>query len=465
MCGLPFGALGATMPDPSERAVVIGASMGGLLAAHALADTFGEVVLLERDQLPSDIAHRKGVPQSRHAHILLSRGREILEELFPGLTQDLVEQGAPLARSDQVRRFIGGGYYCRFGSQLRNLLVSRPLLEAQVRSRVLAHSQVRAIGGADVVGLVASRDRRRVDGVRLAYRRPDGGRSAEETLEAALVVDATGRGSRSPAWLGAMGYAPPEEERIEVGVGYASRHYRREPHHLGGDLSALVAPTPACRRAAVVAAQEGGRWVVTVVGFHGDHPRTDSDGFVGFAQGLAVPDVHELVSRAEPLDDPVPASFPANLRRRYERLSRFPDGLLVFGDAICCFNPMYGQGMTVAALQALALCECLASGTGGLAPRFFQRAARAVDTPWTLAAGNDQRLLRSGAPRSSVAARLLEWYVGRLHVAARRDPVAALAFVRVTGLIDPPEAMLRPRVAAHVLWGNLRRDPVEPSCN
>ena len=165
------------------------------------------------------------------------------------------------------------------------------------------------------------------------------------------------------------------------------------------------------------------------------------------------------------LDDPVPASFPANLRRRYERLSRFPDGLLVFGDAICCFNPMYGQGMTVAALQALALCECLASGTGGLAPRFFQRAARAVDTPWTLATGNDQRLLRSGAPRSNVAARLLEWYVGRLHVAARRDPVAALAFVRVTGLIDPPEAMLRPRVAAHVLWGNLRRDPVEPSCN
>ena len=257
----------------------------------------------------------------------------------------------------------------------------------------------------------------------------------------------------------------PEEERIEVGVGYASRHYRREPHHLGGDLSALVAPTPACRRAAVVAAQEGGRWVVTVVGFHGDHPRTDSDGFVGFAQGLAVPDVHELVSRAEPLDDPVPASFPANLRRRYERLSRFPDGLLVFGDAICCFNPMYGQGMTVAALQALALRECLASGTGGLAPRFFRRAARAVDTPWTLATGNDQRLLRSGAPRSNVAARLLEWYVGRLHVAARRDPVAALAFVRVTGLIDPPEAMLRPRVAAHVLWGNLRRDPVEPSCN
>jgi 2-polyprenyl-6-methoxyphenol hydroxylase-like FAD-dependent oxidoreductase len=438
------------MSQRDQRAVVIGASVAGLLAARVLADAFGEVVLLERDRLPDGPAHRRGAPQGRHTHVLLPRGRDALEELFPGLTAELVARGAPLARSSQARRFIEGGYYCRFESPLRTLLVSRPLLEARLRARVLARPNVRALEGVRVLGPAPSDNARRVAGVRLARGRDRAGGGAEETLGAALTVDATGRGSRAPAWLEALGYPPPEEERVEVDVGYATRHYRREPHHLGGDLTVMVTPTAERRRAAVLTAEEGERWSVTLAGYRGDHPPADGGGFAAFAAGLAAPDVHDLVSRAEPLGEPVPARFPANLRRRYERLARFPEGLLVLGDAICGFNPLYGQGMTVAALQALALRGCLAAGADGLAGRFFRAAARAVDTPWTLTVGNDRRLVEPGAA-GGAGARALRWYLGRLHLAARRDPAAAQAFLRVVGLIDPPAALLRPRLAARVL--------------
>jgi 2-polyprenyl-6-methoxyphenol hydroxylase-like FAD-dependent oxidoreductase len=434
-----------------ERAVVVGASMGGLLAARALSDSYDEVVVLERDHFPQRGEHRKGVPQSRHTHALLPRGREVLEELYPNLTKELADEGAPLAGPRQARRFIAGGYYCRYDSPVRSLLVSRPLLEAHVRARTLALPNVRTREGVDVRGLVSVDDV--VAGVRIGPPAAPG--VPEETLTADLVVDATGRGSRAPVWLEAMGYAAPEEERVEIGLGYASRLYRREPHHLDGDFILMVTPTPTCRRASVTLAQEGDRWIVTLVGYHGEHPPTDHAGFTEFARSLAAPDVYELVARAEPLGDAVAARFPANQRRRYERLDHFPRGLLVFGDAICSFNPMYGQGMTVAALQAAALRGCLAQGGMPSARRFFAAAARAVDTPWLLTVGNDRRFVDPAAKRSA-GTRFLQWYVGKLHQAARHDPVAAQAFVRVTALLDPPPSMLRPRIAARVLWGSLR---------
>ena len=434
-----------------ERAVVVGASMGGLLAARALSDSYDEVVVLERDHFPPRGEHRKGVPQSRHTHALLPRGRDVLDELYPRLSQELADEGVPLGAPSEARRFIAGGYYCRYQSPVRSLLVSRPLLEAHVRARTLERPNVRTREGVDVRGLASQDDV--VMGVRLVPRDSPG--APEETLDADLVVDATGRGSRAPAWLEAMGFDPPEEERVEVGLGYASRLYRREPHHLGGDTILMVTPAPGCLRASVTLAQEGERWIVTLVGYRGEHPPTDHAGFTEFARSLAAPDVYELVADAEPLCDAVAARFPANQRRRYERLAHFPRGLLVFGDAICSFNPMYGQGMTVAALEALALRRCLAAGGAPSAQRFFKVAARAVDTPWLLTVGNDRRFVDPTAKRSA-GTRFLQWYVGKLHRAARHDPVAAQAFVRVTALLDPPPSMLRPRVAARVLWSNLR---------
>jgi 2-polyprenyl-6-methoxyphenol hydroxylase-like FAD-dependent oxidoreductase len=440
------------MTQPSQRlgenALVVGGSMAGLLAARVLADFYAHVTIFERDELPATAEPRKGVPQGRHAHALLGGGRIALEELFPGLTQRLLDVGAP---QGQGRFFSNGGFFCRIPDAPKALFVSRPRLEHEVRARVLALPNVRMVERCDVLGFAAAANGERIAGLRVQRREDD---AEEELVPADLVVDASGRGSRTPAWLEGLGYAAPEFERVEVGMGYATRHYRREPEHLGGDLLVNVAPLPDNKRACGMIAQEGDRWIVTLAGYFGDHPPTDELGFLEFARSLAVPDVYELIRAAEPLNDPTPFRFPANQRRRYDKLARFPEGLLVIGDAIASFTPIYGQGMTVAAKEVLELRECLGQGKHDLARRFFKRASRAVDVAWGIAVGNDLKL--SGTKAGSPLARVLGWYVGKVQVAARSDPQAALAFMLVASLIAPPPSLLRPRIALRVLRANVQ---------
>lgn len=430
-------------------AVVIGASMAGLLAARVLAERYGEVIIIERDTLPHGADHRRSVPQSRHAHALLGGGREALETLFPGLTDALVARGA--VRGGR-RIFSGGGYHHPVNRGPEGLFVSRPLLEDEVRTRVRALPNVRIIEGCDVHGLTTSAGGTRVNGLRLARR---GVGAAKETVAADLIVDAGGRGSRTPAWLDSLGYPQPEEELVDVKMGYATREYRREPAHLDGNLMLTVAPTRANRRACGMLAEEGDRWIITLAGYFGDYPPTDEAGFLEFARSLPTPEIAEVVRSATPLTDLLPFRFPANQWRHYERLARFPEGLLVIGDAIASFTPIYGQGMTVAAREALALRDCLARGTDQLAPRFFKRASAAVAIAWSITVGNDRKL--SGSPDSQAGVkRLLNWYLGKLQVAARRDETVAYAFLRAANLLAAPPSLLRPDIALRVLWGNLR---------
>jgi 2-polyprenyl-6-methoxyphenol hydroxylase-like FAD-dependent oxidoreductase len=441
-----------------RHAVVIGASMGGLLAARVLAEHCEQVTLLDRDAFPPPGEQRKGVPQGRHAHVLLSRGREILEDFFPELTRGLVDQGALLGDvTADARWFVDGGYHQRFASGLMALCVSRPRLEAEVRSRLLSLPNVRAIERGDVLGLAANADGTRVTGVRL-IRRTAG--SAEEIVAADLVVDASGRGSRTPSWLESLGYAAPNEERVCAGIGYTTCLYRREARHLAGDFAAIVVATPHRKRGGVILAQEGDRWIVSLGGYAGDHAPSDEEGFLAFARSLAAPDIYEVLRDARPLSEPAVYKFPASQRRRYERLARFPDGLLVYGDAICSFNPIYGQGMTVATLEAVALQECLAEESPDLARRFFSRVAGLVDGPWSIAAGGDLRFPEVDGARSP-AVRFGNWYLSKLHLAARRDAAVALAFQNVANLAAAPPSLLRPDVILRVARGNLR--PVESS--
>jgi 2-polyprenyl-6-methoxyphenol hydroxylase-like FAD-dependent oxidoreductase len=448
----------------SERAVVLGGSVAGLLAARVLADVCAEVVVVERDRLPAGAEHRRGVPQGRHVHGLLARGGEALEELFPGMTRGLTARGVPVGDMlADTRLYFGGHLFLPGTSGLTVLGASRPMLEAYLRDRVRELAGVRFLEGCDAVGLT-SPDGGRVHGVRVIRRRPG---SAEEVLAADLVVDATGRGSRTPTWLTDLGHRPPTEDSIQVGVGYASRTYRLTPRDIGGTMAILAAPTPAHPRGGAFAAMEGGRFILTLFGMLGDHPPTDLRGFTGFAASVPFPDLHDALQAAEPLDEPVAYRYPASIRRRYERQSRSPDGLLVMGDAVAAFNPIYGQGISVAALQALALRRHLQREPWPPSTHRLRREiGRVVDVAWDLANGAD--LTFPDVPgRRTARMRTINRYVAGVQAAAADDPAVGRAFLRVAGLVDPPQALLRPavaaRVARHALTGGTRGEVI-PAC-
>ena len=438
-----------------ERAVVIGASMAGLAAARVAAERFEQVLILDRDELPAGPEHRRGVPQSRHVHGLLPSGGQALELLFPGLTEQLHVAGVRDADYlGNMRWYVGGGRLKPMITGLTVLPVGRPLLERVVRDRVRAIDEVDIVDGCDVLGLLANSDRTRVTGVRV-LRRAD--HSAEETMTADLVIDASGRGSRTPAQLADLGYHEPAVEHVHVGIRYVSRRYRLPEGVLDDDVFVGVAPTPHSSRFGALLLQEDGSWLVSIGGLLDDGPPRQDPGFLEFARTLAVLDIYDVLRVGEPLDDPVPAHFPASIRRRYDRLRRFPAGLVVTGDAIACFNPTYGQGMSVAALQALALGKCLdRHPPEALAGRFFRTAHSIEDVAWQLAVGGDLRHPGVQRPRP-VTMRLAAAYLDHLVAVAHHDAHVATAFVRVAGLIDPPTALFRPATVRRVVAGNLRR--------
>lgn len=435
----------------SNQAVVLGASMAGLLAARVLAERFGQVLVIERDVLPPAGEHRRGVPHGRHLHGLHPRGREILEELFPGLTVTLTASGA--VGCD----VLGDARWQLSGHQLRQadiglpaLFASRPFLEGHLRAMVQSLPGVGFLEEHSVCGLTVTADKRTVTGVEVHGTR--GGPPAR--VAAGLVVDATGRGSRTPAWLAGLGYQRPEQERVEIGLGYATRTYRLRPGAMGGDQMILTGGTPGNPRAGALAVTEGGRHMLTVAGICGDYPPTDPAGFGDFVASLPSADIAAAIAGAEPLDDPVPFRFPASVRRRYERLTSFPAGLLVADDAVCSFNPVYGQGMTVAAAEAMTLRALLARHAVPDARRYFRAITAAIDVAWDIAVGADLAFPQVPGKRSAKV-RLVNAYMPRLHAAAAHDEALAASLVRVIGLKDRPEGLLRPDRVLRVLRGNL----------
>lgn len=443
------------------EAIVIGASMGGLLAARILADHFERVTLIERDTLPAADQPRAGVPQGRHTHGLLARGREILETLFPELTRELLERGAvPFDIERDVRMYLKGGYHCAGIPGVVGIGVGRPLLEGRLRARLLERDNVRLLERCEVRGLLTDADGRRVRGVRL-IRRPATG--DEESLVADLVVDAGGRHARSPHWLEALGFPRPVETEIGVDLTYTTRLFRRDPRGTGVPGVLIVGPTDSNRRMGIVLAQSHERWIVTLAGYFGEYAPAEDAGFLAYARGLATPDLYRVIRDAEPVGGFASYRFPSSLRRYYERLDRFPEGLLVFGDAICSFNPVFGQGMTVAALEAIVLDRTLREGHERLARRYFAGVGEVVDMVWSLMA-DDLNFPETRGERT-VGFHLVSRYMARLHVAARRDPVVAEAFARVANLLEPPSSVMHPRIAWRLLRGGIAdetrvRDPL-----
>jgi 2-polyprenyl-6-methoxyphenol hydroxylase-like FAD-dependent oxidoreductase len=393
------------------------------------------------------------VPQGRHLHALLARGEQILSRFFPGISSDLIRAGAAkLDLPGDLLWFQEGVHKIRFQSGITMICMSRPFLEWHVRRRVLALENLTCLQQCDVQGLMADHDRSRVTGVTVR-RRAEG--SPEEPLEADLVVDATGRGSRSPKWLDMLGYSTPRESLVTVDVGYTSRVYRQDAALLDAKgIFTLHAP-PHGKRGGGLFPVEGGRWIVTFAGTLGDHAPAHEDGFQEYAKSLPSRDIYNVISRAEPLTDFATHRFPSSLRRHYETMTRVPEGYLVMGDAMCSFNPVYGQGMSVSAMEAEALDHCLneagrRQNLRGLARSFFTRAARAIENPWMLAAGEDFRF-PGVQGRKPVATDLINRYVSRLHKTTVHDRETTRAFFQVMTLTHSPKTLFSPGIVRRVI--------------
>lgn len=428
------------------RAVVLGGSITGLLAARVLSDAFDEVVLVDRDKLTDVREWRRGAPQTRHINGLLARGHQILEELYPGITDEMVKDGVPISDlSGTVRWYFNGKRLKQQREGLTCIAATRPIMEYYVRCRAQALPNVTFIEECDIVGIVTTADNSRVTGARI-QRHAEG--SVEEYLEADLVVDATGRGSRSPVWLEELGYGRVQEEGTKVGLGYASRHYRLRYDPFETDHSINPVANADLPRGAIFTKTDSGKVELTTYGILGDHPPTDPDGFNEFVRTLAAPEIYEAIIDAEPLDDISLFRFPTTMWRRYDLLPRMPERYLVMGDAVCTPNPVYAQAQTLASLETLALREHL--GRGIPDPVAFQHDVGQVIAPvWGMTTSVDLSFPGVEGERTPEILQA-HAFMRQLQAAATVDGSVTAAFMRVAGLVDPPEKLMDPDLVQRV---------------
>ncbi|MGE2816963.1 FAD-dependent oxidoreductase [Mycobacterium heidelbergense] len=452
------------MPILGGRAVVIGASVSGLLAARVLADHYESVVVVDRDVLPAGPLARRGVPQAAHAHVLLARCPSILGELFPGFLDELVAHGVPVWADGDLSRIdlsFGGHRLVRTG-RLRcpeayvQYYPSRPLLEYRLREWVQSIPHVTVLDRRDVVDLVATADHARVMGVRVAGR--DRG---ETTLIAGLVVDATGRGSRMPVFLEKLGYGRPPENELVVRMAYASQMLKIPSGMLGTRLVGRP-PEPGRPEGFVLVGNENNDWVLTLSAIAGNELPTEYAEILEFLRQLAPDDVLAAVRAARPVGQVSRYRVPSNRWRRYDKMRRLPHGLVVVGDAMCSFNPIYGQGMTMAALDAVVLRDCLRDGDRHLPHRFYHDSAKNIAVAWRTAVGADLALPEVPGPRPT-SMRITNAFLERVLIAAQTDAVVAERFLRVVGMIDSPVRLLRPATMLRIVKaGGHRHDHRRP---
>ncbi|WP_171171789.1 NAD(P)/FAD-dependent oxidoreductase [Streptomyces sp. I05A-00742] len=442
----------------------MGGSLAGLLAARVLADHADAVTVVERDRYPDGPEHRAGLPQDRHTHVLLESGRHALERLLPGIMDEMRAHGVPwVGMPNDILQWQAGRWYRRTPATKHLVTGSRPLTDWLVRRRVLADPRIRLVEGTEVTGLTG--DAGRVRGVRLRAR--GAGRAGEEpgTLAADLVLDASGRSSRAPGWLTELGAEPPHEERIDIGLAYATRFYRAGGNEDVPFRGIYVIPDATQPYGAVLLPTEGDRWTALLSGLRGSEPPTDEAGFLDFANRLPHPLFRDWLDKAEPLSAIHGYRATANVRRRYDRSGRRPAGFLATGEALCAFNPVYGQGMTVAALSALALREALNDPRRVPTTRRVQRALFATARPaWNISAGADKLL--PGAVGNAAALRAVDRpaarYMARVVRRAPGNPAVGAAFRAVTALTAPPSSLFAPAVARAVLLGPDPEAPAEP---
>ncbi len=436
-----------------KRAVVAGAGIGGLAAAGALADYFERVIVLERDAIPSNAAYRAGTPQARHVHALLGGGQRALEILFPGFTAALGKAGAVRLKSGLDVRLEVPGYdpfpQRDLGWDVYSM--SRPLVEYVVRQQLAKRANIELRARCRVDAIMTTANGATVSAVRLAGHNGEG-----ETLPADFVVDASSRGALTLAVLQSTNGPLPAESKIGVDISYATNIFS-VPENAPRDWKGVFTfpNAPESGRGALMMPIEGDCWMLTLAGRHGDTPPGDFSSFLAFAGQARTQTIHNAIKRAKPLAEVVRFVFPESIRRHFERMDSFPRGLVPLGDAVCRFNPVYGQGMSVAAQQACVLRDILAARAAAhdpfvmLAQTFFAAIQEVIDTPWTTAAVADFVYPETRGERPPDIENTLKFGLVLNRLAARDADVHKLMF-EVRHLLKPQSVYRDPAFVERV---------------
>ncbi len=448
------------MPDGKENtrdhAVVIGGSIAGLCAARVLADSYSRVTVYERDELPSTAANRATVPQDRHLHLLMARGAMEFESLFPGLLENMVAAGVPMLENRPDCIHLGAaGHVLGTGQTLRDeftaYVPSRPHLEWQLRKRVQDIPNVEIVRRS-VAEPRFDRAQQRVTGVLLDAEGPEG----HEFVGADLIVDAAGRGTRLPVWLTQWGYARPAEETVDIGINYATQQFRI-PEGLIAEKVVVAGASHDQSLGLGMLCYEDGTWVLTTFGVADVKPPRAFPEMLALAEQLLPAHFNAALAQAEPLGDPAFHAFPASRWRRYDKLDRFPAGIVPLGDAVASFNPTFGQGMTMTSLQAGHLRRALQSPDDELAAALNRATAKTTYPVWMMNAIGDVTFHHAATLgpvpwwwRPSGA--LFDQFLG----AAETEPVLAEWFLRRFSLLDSLYMIPPPRIVGRAIAHNIR---------
>ncbi len=440
------------MSTHRDRAVVVGASVSGLLIGRVLADHFKEVLLIDKEPLDRGVAARKAVPQGNHIHGILSPMVMALESLLPGFVDDLSAAGANIFDSGAGTRFHIYGTQLKNGHTDQPLIgCTRPFFEHHLRQRVMSLPNLEIRPHQRHERWLTSEDQSEILGLEMS------GPAGNETLYADLMVAARGRASALRKELLDFGFDAARQEVVSIDLGYTSRLFELTGHKPAWDLLIVNQSPPQVWINAVIQKVEHDRFIGTQVGYFGDHAPCDDEGYLEFAKRLPVQAFADFLHIAKPVSDYHRFGTRDSRMTRFEEMSRFPGNLLVVGDAVCSLNPVYGQGMTKAANEAMHLNSSLAMHleTNGSLAGFsdvFRKSLPDVgaDWAWQMTTSADLQFDQTVGDRSN-SSTIMNWYMKRLFVKATRNVEVRKAIFDATMLAKPPQSLTSLRMMLHAI--------------